>query len=182
MSSIFANVIPDPVQVSLEYLEICKELPDIATHKTIETHVRHFIEFQWYVVHAAFVAQSHVLLLSSALGGHGTINFAQRCLHVKGFTTSSTYYAQKWPDGGARLHSKIMTHAPMIWNIPRIKTYHSAPDPPLAKLTGLRYSISRHSGCVITMMYRKNTTWGPTLIILVCSPSRFEQTGHDSDC
>ncbi|KAG2030410.1 FMN-linked oxidoreductase [Suillus americanus] len=50
---IFANVIPDPVQVSLEYLEICKELPDIATHKTIETHVRHFIEFQcsrrpWY--------------------------------------------------------------------------------------------------------------------------------------
>lgn len=50
---IFANVIPDPVRVSLEYLEICKELPDIATHKTIETHVRHFIEFQcsrrpWY--------------------------------------------------------------------------------------------------------------------------------------
>lgn len=50
---IFANVIPDPVRVSLEYLEICKVLPDIATHKTIETHVRHFIEFQcsrrpWY--------------------------------------------------------------------------------------------------------------------------------------
>ncbi|KAG2069505.1 FMN-linked oxidoreductase [Suillus decipiens] len=50
---IFENVIPDPVRVSLEYLEICKELPDIATHKTIETHVRHFIEFQcsrrpWY--------------------------------------------------------------------------------------------------------------------------------------
>ncbi|KAG2156849.1 FMN-linked oxidoreductase [Suillus bovinus] len=50
---IFANIIPDPVRVSLEYLEICKELPDIATHKTIETHVRHFIEFQcsrrpWY--------------------------------------------------------------------------------------------------------------------------------------
>lgn len=50
---IFANVIPDPVRVSLEYLEICKELPDIATHKTIEAHVRHFVEFQcsrrpWY--------------------------------------------------------------------------------------------------------------------------------------
>lgn len=50
---IFANVIPDPVRVSLEYLEICKVLPDIATLKTIETHVRHFIEFQcsrrpWY--------------------------------------------------------------------------------------------------------------------------------------
>lgn len=50
---IFENVVPDPVRVSLEYLEICKELPDIATHKTIETHVRHFIEFQcsrrpWY--------------------------------------------------------------------------------------------------------------------------------------
>ncbi|KAG1767964.1 FMN-linked oxidoreductase [Suillus occidentalis] len=50
---IFANVIPDPIRVSLEYLEICKEPPDIATHKTIETHIRHFIEFQcsrrpWY--------------------------------------------------------------------------------------------------------------------------------------
>ncbi|KAG0696121.1 FMN-linked oxidoreductase [Suillus ampliporus] len=50
---IFANVIPDPVRISLEYLEICKELHDIATYKTIETHVRHFIEFQcsrrpWY--------------------------------------------------------------------------------------------------------------------------------------
>jgi hypothetical protein len=95
MNSIFANVIPDPVRVSLEYLEICKELPDIATHKTIETHVRHFIEFQWYALCATSFAESYVLLLSSALGGHGTINFARHCLHVKGFTTSSTYYVQK---------------------------------------------------------------------------------------
>ncbi|OJA11378.1 hypothetical protein AZE42_05160 [Rhizopogon vesiculosus] len=50
---LFANVIPDPVRISLEYLEICKELPDVATYRTIEAHVKHFIEFQcsrrpWY--------------------------------------------------------------------------------------------------------------------------------------
>jgi tRNA-dihydrouridine synthase 1 len=49
MNSLFANVVPDPVRISLEYLEICKELPDVATYKTIGAHIKNFIEFQWYV-------------------------------------------------------------------------------------------------------------------------------------
>ncbi|KAF9225882.1 FMN-linked oxidoreductase [Gyrodon lividus] len=45
--------IQDPVLISLEYLEICKLLPHVATLKTIQAHVRYIIEFQcarrpWY--------------------------------------------------------------------------------------------------------------------------------------
>ncbi|KIJ11169.1 hypothetical protein PAXINDRAFT_171866 [Paxillus involutus ATCC 200175] len=45
--------IQDPVLISLEYLDICKLLPHVATLKTIQAHVRYIIEFQcvrrpWY--------------------------------------------------------------------------------------------------------------------------------------
>ncbi|KAJ6595572.1 FMN-linked oxidoreductase [Mycena vulgaris] len=50
---LFANKVPDPVDISLEYLEICREYPGTATLPIITTHVRHFIDFQchrrpWY--------------------------------------------------------------------------------------------------------------------------------------
>lgn len=45
--SLFANIVPDPVQISLEYLNICRDYPGTATMSTVQTHVRHFIEFQW---------------------------------------------------------------------------------------------------------------------------------------
>ncbi|KAJ8592415.1 FMN-linked oxidoreductase [Rhizopogon salebrosus TDB-379] len=48
---LFANIVPDPVRISLEYLQICEELPDVATYKTIEAHIKHFIDFQWQVAH-----------------------------------------------------------------------------------------------------------------------------------
>jgi tRNA-dihydrouridine synthase 1 len=51
MNSLFANIVPDPVRISLEYLQICEELPNVATYKTIEAHIKHFIEFQWQVAH-----------------------------------------------------------------------------------------------------------------------------------
>ncbi|KAJ7204711.1 tRNA-dihydrouridine synthase [Mycena pura] len=44
---LFANNIPDPVDISLEYLSICRQYPGTATLSTIITHVRHFVEFQW---------------------------------------------------------------------------------------------------------------------------------------
>ena len=47
--SLFADTIPDPVEISLEYLAICRDHPGTATLPTIQTHVRHFIEFQWLV-------------------------------------------------------------------------------------------------------------------------------------
>ena len=47
--SIFENRVPDPVLISLEYLDICKSYPETATISAIRTHVRHFVEFQWYV-------------------------------------------------------------------------------------------------------------------------------------
>ncbi|KAI0762936.1 FMN-linked oxidoreductase [Fomes fomentarius] len=50
---LFANIIPDPVRISLEYLDICREHPDTATMQTIQTHVRHIVDHQcgrrpWY--------------------------------------------------------------------------------------------------------------------------------------
>ena len=47
--SLFADVAPDPVKISLEYLDICREHPDTATIQTIQTHVRHFVDHQWCV-------------------------------------------------------------------------------------------------------------------------------------
>lgn len=47
--SLFEGTTPDPVSVSLEYLELCRMYPGTATLKTIQTHVRHFMEYQWCV-------------------------------------------------------------------------------------------------------------------------------------
>ncbi|KAI0251188.1 FMN-linked oxidoreductase [Lactifluus subvellereus] len=44
---LFEGTIPDPVSVCLEYLELCRMHPGTATLKTIQTHIRHFIEHQW---------------------------------------------------------------------------------------------------------------------------------------
>ena len=49
--SLFANVTPDPVKISLEYLGLCRDYPNTATMQTIQTHVRHFVDHQWYAVH-----------------------------------------------------------------------------------------------------------------------------------
>lgn len=46
-SSLFEGTLPDPVSASLEYLELCRTYPDSATLKTIQTHIRHFMEHQW---------------------------------------------------------------------------------------------------------------------------------------
>jgi len=43
---LFEGTIPDPVSVSLEYLELCRMYPDTATLKTIQTHITHFVEHQ----------------------------------------------------------------------------------------------------------------------------------------
>ncbi|TFY78614.1 hypothetical protein EWM64_g5397 [Hericium alpestre] len=44
------GTLPDPVRISLEYLNLCRRYPDTATLQTIQTHIRHFVDFQWYVV------------------------------------------------------------------------------------------------------------------------------------
>ncbi|KAJ6612738.1 FMN-linked oxidoreductase [Mycena sp. CBHHK59/15] len=45
---LFANQVPDPVEISLEYLAICREYPGTATLSMVTAHVRHFIDFQCY--------------------------------------------------------------------------------------------------------------------------------------
>lgn len=45
-NSIFENATPDPVLISLEYLELCKTYPT-ASMTAIRTHIRHFVEHQW---------------------------------------------------------------------------------------------------------------------------------------
>ncbi|EIM88899.1 FMN-linked oxidoreductase [Stereum hirsutum FP-91666 SS1] len=44
---LFEGMVPDPVQISLEYLSICRDHPNTATLETIQTHIRHFVDFQW---------------------------------------------------------------------------------------------------------------------------------------
>jgi len=43
---LFANAVPDPVDISLEYLGVCRDYPGTATIPNIQTHIRHFIDFQ----------------------------------------------------------------------------------------------------------------------------------------
>ncbi|KAF8734627.1 hypothetical protein AX14_003304 [Amanita brunnescens Koide BX004] len=38
--------VPDPVDISLEYLSLCKEYPGTVSIKNMQTHVRHFLDFQ----------------------------------------------------------------------------------------------------------------------------------------
>ncbi|KAK0452270.1 FMN-linked oxidoreductase [Armillaria borealis] len=50
---IFSGTVPDPVDISLEYLQLCRDYPDTATFPTVQTHIRHFVDFQcdrkpWY--------------------------------------------------------------------------------------------------------------------------------------
>jgi tRNA-dihydrouridine synthase 1 len=47
LQSIFENKTPDPVLISLEYLDLCKRYPETVTIANIRTHVRHFVEYQW---------------------------------------------------------------------------------------------------------------------------------------
>ncbi|KDR79990.1 hypothetical protein GALMADRAFT_242180 [Galerina marginata CBS 339.88] len=42
---LFAGTVPDPVDISLEYLNLCNDYPGTAI-STIQTHIRHFVEFQ----------------------------------------------------------------------------------------------------------------------------------------
>jgi hypothetical protein len=60
-NSLFEGIIPDPVSVSLEYLELCRMYPDTATLKTIQTHIRHFMENQWWVTNSLDLALSVML-------------------------------------------------------------------------------------------------------------------------
>ncbi|KAG6854487.1 hypothetical protein C0991_006089 [Blastosporella zonata] len=43
---LFANKLPDPVDIALEYLDICRHFPGTASVPTMQTHIRHFVEFQ----------------------------------------------------------------------------------------------------------------------------------------
>ncbi|RPD58055.1 FMN-linked oxidoreductase [Lentinus tigrinus ALCF2SS1-6] len=73
---LFANATPDPVKISLEYLDICREHPDTATIETIQAHVRHFVDHQcgrrpWYNKFRA------------ALTRCGTVDEIERLLRVR---------------------------------------------------------------------------------------------------
>lgn len=46
--SLFAGITPDPVQISLEYLEICRRCPEGSVDLEVaKKHIKHFIDFQW---------------------------------------------------------------------------------------------------------------------------------------
>lgn len=46
--SIFSGpTVPDPVDISLEYLSLCKEYPDTVSIKNMQAHIRRFLDFQW---------------------------------------------------------------------------------------------------------------------------------------
>ncbi|EPQ52285.1 FMN-linked oxidoreductase [Gloeophyllum trabeum ATCC 11539] len=41
--------IPDPILISLEYIDLCRQHPETVTLDQIQAHVKHLVEFQWYV-------------------------------------------------------------------------------------------------------------------------------------
>ncbi|KXN92130.1 tRNA-dihydrouridine(16/17) synthase [NAD(P)(+)]-like protein [Leucoagaricus sp. SymC.cos] len=43
---IFTEMVPDPVEISLQYLSLCNQYPGVTSLKAIQTHIRHFVEFQ----------------------------------------------------------------------------------------------------------------------------------------
>lgn len=43
---LFAGTVPDPVKISLEYLELCKKFFETIEIATVQTHIRHFVGFQ----------------------------------------------------------------------------------------------------------------------------------------
>ncbi|THU78747.1 FMN-linked oxidoreductase [Dendrothele bispora CBS 962.96] len=43
---IFTNKIPDPVDISLEYLNLCRTYANTIPISSVKTHVRHFVDFQ----------------------------------------------------------------------------------------------------------------------------------------
>jgi tRNA-dihydrouridine synthase 1 len=43
----FEGVIPDPIEISLEYLAQCEAFADVVTIKVIHNHIRHIIDSQW---------------------------------------------------------------------------------------------------------------------------------------
>ncbi|KII84622.1 hypothetical protein PLICRDRAFT_57589 [Plicaturopsis crispa FD-325 SS-3] len=44
--ALFSGTIPDAVEISLEYLELCRVHPGIVALQNMQTHIRHFIETQ----------------------------------------------------------------------------------------------------------------------------------------
>lgn len=62
--SVFTETLPDPVDISFEYLSLCHQYPGIASLQAVQTHVRHFIEFQWYGWHFDFLANSRFTISS----------------------------------------------------------------------------------------------------------------------
>ncbi|KAG6885735.1 hypothetical protein C0993_010562 [Termitomyces sp. T159_Od127] len=43
---LFVNELPDPVDIALEYLYLCRQFPGTASVATMQTHIRHFLEYQ----------------------------------------------------------------------------------------------------------------------------------------
>ncbi|KAG6918603.1 hypothetical protein DXG01_013014 [Tephrocybe rancida] len=43
---LFANNLPDPVDIALEYLQLCNLFPGTASVPTMQTHIKHLVEFQ----------------------------------------------------------------------------------------------------------------------------------------
>ncbi|KAK0203736.1 FMN-linked oxidoreductase [Desarmillaria ectypa] len=73
---IFSGTVADPVDISLEYLQLCRDYSDTATFPTIQTHIRHFVDFQcgrkpWYQKFCA------------ALGTCYDIDDVERMLRIK---------------------------------------------------------------------------------------------------
>ncbi|EAU89497.2 t-diRNAhydrouridine synthase [Coprinopsis cinerea okayama7 len=44
--TLFSDIVPDPMQISLDYLKLCSQFPGTAPLRTVQAHVRHFVEAQ----------------------------------------------------------------------------------------------------------------------------------------
>ncbi|KAL0959840.1 hypothetical protein HGRIS_011516 [Hohenbuehelia grisea] len=63
---IFAGVNPDPFQISLEYLDLCRQYPETVTIPIVQSHIRHFVDFKlgrrpWYKKFRATIGECQTL-------------------------------------------------------------------------------------------------------------------------
>lgn len=100
--------LPDPVDISLEYLAICNLYPGTKL-SAIQTHIRHFVEFQWceanqftddrVQVHYFYSGRrSWYPKFRAALGACTSVDEIERVLNVK---------VERWRGRPPRLSQKL---------------------------------------------------------------------------
>ena len=65
-NSLFEGVLANPVEVSLEYIALCRKYPGTANYKSIRAHVKNLVAFQWWAsLHSSNVIANVLIYVRS---------------------------------------------------------------------------------------------------------------------